>query len=141
MTSEQPIPSRPERSPGIGRTWGLRFSVWDAFILLLAAGLMIALRPATDSPTWAVAVVLGHFFLFCNVFRIHRKKELLWAAFFILNAAFWLDEGKFDWSGVLLMQTPLTIVLIGWEMHGPWYHGIGARRINAHLDRYLKGEI
>lgn len=128
--------------PGpIDRTWGFRFSYRDALVLLLALGLLLATQPAGDSPVWGVAVVLGHFFLFCNVFRIHQNKELLWAALFVVNVPCWLTEGTIDWQGVLLAQTPVTLGVILWEMRGPWYHGVFAKRINAQLDRFLKGDI
>ncbi|CAK0748261.1 hypothetical protein CCP3SC1_1760005 [Gammaproteobacteria bacterium] len=35
---------------------------------------------------WAgllIGLVLGHFFLFCNVFRVTRQTELIWAGAFI----------------------------------------------------------
>ncbi len=124
-----------------GRTWGFRCSPWDAVVLLLAGGLLLALRPTWSSPVWALAVVLGHFFLFCNVFRIHRNKELLWGVLFLVNAAFWVTGGQIDWSKVLPTQTPVTLGVIAWEMRGPWYHGVWAKRINAQLDRFLSGEI
>lgn len=124
-----------------GRTWGFRFSPWDALVLVFAAVILFAVKPERDSPVWAVAVVLGHFFLFCNVFRIHRWKELLWAAVFVINVAFWLKEGRIGWPSVLLVQTPVTLGAIVWEMRGPWYHGIFARRVNAQLNRFLQDEI
>lgn len=122
------------------RTWGIRFSALDAVLLALAGGLPAALKPAGDSPVWALAIVLGHFFLFCNVFRIGSRKELLWAAVFVINVPLWLNEGAIHWPGVLLVQTPMTLAVILWAMRGPNYHGVLARRLNAQLERYLEGE-
>jgi hypothetical protein len=143
MSHAQCSPVAREGVHATDRTWGFRFSALDALVLLLVGGLLAVVQPASDSPVWAVAVVLGHFFLFCNVFRIQRSKELLWAAIFVVNVAFGLTEGKktIDWPGVLLIQTPVTLGVILWEMRGPWYHGVFAKRINARLERFLKGEI
>lgn len=137
MDSQEPNqPAGPEV-----RTWGFRLSFLDVLVLLLACAFLALMQPEGDSPVWGLAVVLGHFFLFCNVFRIHRRKELLWAGAFLVNVAFWVKEGRIDWSGVLPVQSPVTLGVIVWEMRGPWYHGVLARRINARLDQFLKGEI
>jgi hypothetical protein len=69
-------------------------------------------------------LVLGHFFLFCNVFRIRREYEYIWAAVWIVNYGAWLFSGAFTWWGVLAVQSPLTVVLIVLEMRSPEYHGI-----------------
>jgi hypothetical protein len=40
---------------------------------------------------------------------------------------------------VLAVQTPLTALAIAAEMRSPEYHGVLARRLNPHLDRWLAG--
>jgi len=74
-------------------------------------------------------VVLAHFFLFCNVFRVRRSLELIWAGVFVVNFAAWSMAGSFSWWPVLLVQTPVTIACIGMEMRSPRYHGIGYSHI------------
>jgi hypothetical protein len=80
----------------------------------------------------------GHFFLFCNVFRIRRGPELIWAGLFLVNTCLWWSFVDFGWLGVLAVQTPITAILIALEMRSPSYHGILARRINPRLDDYLR---
>ena len=86
-----------------------------------------------------IPLVVGHFFLFCNVFRIHRTKELIWAAICLLNVGTWAITDEVWWPGILMIQMPITVILIWTEIQLPRYHGIFARRLNPRLDDYLKG--
>lgn len=113
----------------------------DIAVLVAAPLLTWFLWSYIGSMAGIVLMAVGHFFLFCNVFRIHRKKELLWATVCILNVSAWAMCDALWWPGVLGIQTPLTVFLIWREMRGPWYHGIFARRINSYLDDYLEGRI
>ncbi|WP_156346572.1 hypothetical protein [Verrucomicrobium spinosum] len=58
---------------------GFRFSWTDALVLILGAGLTGWLASFAGELALLAAWVIGHFFLFCNVFRIGRKPELVWA--------------------------------------------------------------
>ena len=69
-------------------------------------------------------IVLGHFFLFCNVFRVRRKYELIWAFLFIVNAGAWWLCDSFGWWPVLATQAPITLFFIAKEVVSPEYHGI-----------------
>ena len=86
---------------------------------------------------WIVAAVVGHFFLFCNVFRVRRSLELIWAAIFLITVGYRFAQGEMGWFPVMIIQGPVTLVVIGIEMMSPSYHGIAARKINRHLDDYL----
>ncbi|MHC4135708.1 MAG: hypothetical protein ACYS0K_12065 [Planctomycetota bacterium] len=106
---------------------GFRFSARDAVALTAAAVATWLLLPRIGSFAWLFPFALGHFFLFCNVFRVRRGYELIWAAGFLLNFGAWAVSGAFDWLGVLAVQTPLTLLLIGVEIRSPRYHGVFAR--------------
>ncbi|MDK2973088.1 MAG: hypothetical protein PWP23_2843 [Candidatus Sumerlaeota bacterium] len=124
------------------RTAGFRFSLVDGAAVLVCAGATVLLWRPVGPLVLLFPIVLGHFFLFCNIFRVRRFPELVWSAVFLLNMAGWLFLGSFSWWGVLAVQTPLTVFLIGREMTKPWYHGVGARVINRrHLDEYLAGKL
>jgi hypothetical protein len=86
-----------------------------------------------------VPVVLLHFFLFCNVFRVRRSYELTWAVVFVVNLLAWQAGGAFSWRNVLLVQTPVTLALIAMEMRGGRYHGVGWRWINPKCLEYRPG--
>ncbi|MDR3459224.1 MAG: hypothetical protein P4N60_17475 [Verrucomicrobiae bacterium] len=95
-----------------------------------------------DSPLWwMLLIAAGHFFLFCNVFRIIRRREFIWAGLFILNIGLWLWFGELTWLRILACQLPVTAVLIFADMRAPGYHGIFANRLNPKLNDYLEGRI
>lgn len=101
-------------------------------------GLVIAVCAATTCLLWRLSpqmallfpIVLGHFFLFCNVFRIRRNAEFLWSAFFLGNTSLWFALESFSWAKVLALQTPITILLIANEMRHRDYHGIFSKQLN-----------
>ncbi len=103
---------------------GLRFSATDAVVLALGAVATWWLHSRVGTYAWLIAVALGHFFLFCNVFRIRRSYELIWAGIFAINFAAWLASGSFGWLGVLAVQAPVTIAVIVAEIRSDRYHGI-----------------
>ena len=121
------------------RTCGFRVSKMDAFVLGVVLIGVIVLKRMMNPLWWMVAVVIGHFFLFCNVFRVRRSFELSWAVLFIINAAAWLYVGKLEWPNVVACQFPITTAFIILELRSPRYHGIFARRVNPRLEDYLKG--
>ena len=89
---------KPQRT----RTWGFRFSPMDAVALALFGLAIAALYSRGSSLSWILAIVAGHFFLFCNVFRVARKRELMWAVAFVLNVACWLVLDRLNWSNAFL---------------------------------------
>ena len=123
------------------RTWGARLSWRDVLVLVVGSAATWWLQPRIGPAAGVIPMAIGHFLLFCNIFRIHRTKEILWAVTCVINISAW---GLFDdlwWPGILLVQTPLTVAAIIWEMRGPWYHGIFARRLNRRLDEYLENRL
>lgn len=131
MTDHPDIPS--------DARYGFRLSFADALVLLVAGSGAFAMRSAGHELWWVVLAVVGHFFLFCNVFRVRRALELCWAAIFIVNMGWWMSQGRSGWLPAMAWQAPVTVAVIVMEMLSPRYHGIGARRINRHLDDYLNG--
>ena len=83
----------------------------------------------------------GHFFLFRNVFRVIRRRELIWAGLFLLNVGFWLLVGRLDWFNVMACQLPVSVGVIAWEVKATRYHGIFAKRLNPALKDYIDGRI
>jgi hypothetical protein len=123
------------------RTWGFRFSLTDALAILAfmsAAGLLWRLGSLL---WWMLVIAAVHFFLFCNVFRIIRRRELVWAGFFILNVIAWTLLGLLTWPRVLLCQLPITVGLVVADMRSPGYHGVFASRQNPLLSDYLEGRL
>ena len=118
---------------------GFRVSWTDLFIITLCVLVTWAVYRSVDvgPMLWLPAVTLFHFFLFCNVFRIPRNLELLWAGLFVINVAvfsfflpgeiFGMDLNLSFWFYVLACQTPITILFIIIALFLPSYHGIGAK--------------
>jgi hypothetical protein len=123
------------------RTWGFRFSPTDTLaigVFCVASGVLWQ----QDNPlSWLLLIAVGHFFLFCNVFRIVRRRELIWTGLFILNVAVWAALDHLTWLRVLMCQLPITIGLVVADMRSPGYHGVFAKRLNPRLNDYLEGSI
>ncbi len=116
---------------------GFRFSTADAVVLVCGTALAALLRLREFPLWWLVPMVVGHFFLFCNVFRVRRTYELTWAFLFLLNVGFWMSRARLDWPPTLLTQLPFSLAVIGAEMLSWRYHGVAAQRINSRLSEYL----
>ena len=106
---------------------GFRFSLVDGLFLALCAAATLLLRTSMGPFVWIIAAAAGHFFLFCNVFRVRRSYELAWTAVFLANVAGWTWAGRFSWTVVLAVQIPVTLLVIGLEIASPRYHGIFCR--------------
>jgi hypothetical protein len=115
---------------------GFRLSVVDAIVLIVGAAAAIALGLQVWWWGYVVAMVVGHFFLFCNVFRISRMLELAWAAPFIGLASGTIVAGRPDWIVTMIATLFITIVLIAVEMCKPSYHGVWWERINPNLPEW-----
>jgi hypothetical protein len=83
-----------------------------------------------------VGFVLGHFFLFCNVFRIPRRSELIWAASFVFLCVSTITTGIPGWTWTIIISLVVTVMLIWMEMKKPSYHGILWKQINPGLQEW-----
>jgi hypothetical protein len=97
----------------------------------------VAAAVAWKSFWWAglvIAFVLGQFFLFCNVFRVARKPELIWSAFFLFVAVPTVLTDIPGWPLTIATALLSTVGVVVCEMRKPSYHGIGWRWINPGLE-------
>lgn len=122
------------------RTAGFRLSIADAIMLAIGAAATVMAVGPLGPMAGIFPMAVGHFFLFCNVFRLRRRYELVWAAIFVANFAAW-SFTEFSWTRVLATQLPVTALVIALEIRSPRYHGIGASRLNPRLPEYLDGRI
>jgi hypothetical protein len=120
------------------RAWGFRFFATDAIVLFAAAAGAVALWWMENPIWWVLAIVVGHFFLFCNVVRLRRNFELVWSVLFILNTGLWMWLENLSLMAVLACQLPITAAFVIAEMRSSRYHGIFAQRLNPRLDEYLR---
>ncbi|MHC4247500.1 MAG: hypothetical protein ACYS9X_00075 [Planctomycetota bacterium] len=122
----------PELSPGF------RLSSIDLCVLALGLAGAAAAAIVSCLAGLVVACVVGHFFLFCNVFRVSRPLELAWAMVFLASAGgtiLWRMPG---WTATVAVTVGATIAVILVEMRRPSYHGVGWRRINPTLPEWWR---
>lgn len=109
---------------------GIRFSWMDTGVLAATAVLAMATWHLPTNPSILLLTVVGHFLLFCNVVRLRRSFELVWALAYVAATFGAIALGVVDWTLPLLAVTPITIMLVVIEVRSMRYHGIGWRKIN-----------
>ena len=115
---------------------GYRFSALDFFVLVFVGYAGADSVAVMFWPGIAILCVLGHFFLFCNVIRMARLSELVWAALFVALSAATMIMGFPSWHGTLLLSLAAAVALIALEIRKPSYHGIFWQRINPKLRQW-----
>ena len=127
--------SRPEFKPGC------RLSALDACVLVCGTvGSVVAWQTAW----WVgfvIAFVVAHFFLFCNVFRMSRPLELVWAAAFVALAGSTVVSARPGWLVTVAGSLVVTVVVIAIEMRCPSYHGIAWQRLNPGLPQWWESRL
>lgn len=116
---------------------GFRISWLDTIIL--AAGIC-ALLFAPGDFAWIIGAAVGHFFLFCNVFRMSRKPELIWATTFTLLSSATLHWNAPPWPVTVAISFLLAAVLIALETRKPRYHGVAWQKLNPRLPDWWKAQ-
>lgn len=118
---------------------GFRCSWLDGLVLVAGVALGVGMHMAAHPLAWVAPAAAGHFFLFCNVFLVWRRYEMIWAALFVMNVLLHTALGHPGWWPALAWQTPFTLLFIVLQIRSPWYHGICASRWNPRLADYLEG--
>jgi hypothetical protein len=108
---------------------GIRFSITDAAAIAICALATWGTWPLFGETAAAFPIVLGHFFLFCNIFRVPRLPELLWSGAFVINVGGWFAFGQFTWFAVLWTQLPATLAVVLGAIARRDYHGVGYRLV------------
>jgi hypothetical protein len=131
----KPQPPIPKFAPGF------RLSLRDAIVLVFGIGSSIVLGKTFWPASLMIVFAVGHFFLFCNVFRISRRLELIWAGIFVtLSGATILTEFP-GWFSTLAISFSATIGVIAFEMKKPSYHGVGWKKINPNLKNWWDSKL
>lgn len=126
---------------GKPRTCGFRFSTTDAIVLLTGAIGVAMLAEKASELALLIGFTVGHFFLFCNIFRVRRGPEVIWSLVFLLNAVLSLQFDLYSFLIACLVQLPLTAYLLYRETRMPYYHGVFCHRWNREdIDGYLRGD-
>lgn len=120
---------------------GFRLSVFDV-VVLIVGGSASAYAMAVDR--WfglAIAFVVSHFFLFCNVLRMSRPLELIWAAVFAGLAIVTMSTNLLTWPVVFAISLAVTLVVAVIESRRPSYHGVGWRKLNPRLPEWWQSTV
>lgn len=121
---------------------GFRFSARDAVVL--AVGVACAVGFSMTTIPWfglIIAMVVGHFFLFCNVFRLPRFLELTWAGVFVLVCILVLFGDAPNWPVWLAVICACTVVIVSAAMRMKSYHGVMWHRINPDLPKWWQSQV
>ncbi|RLS58233.1 MAG: hypothetical protein DWH95_07355 [Planctomycetota bacterium] len=120
---------------------GFRLSKVDVFVLV--GGTMGAIVLSMYGWWWGfiLAFVLAHFFLFCNIARISRPFELIWAGVFISLAGTTIAFEMPGWLVTVPVSLFVTVVVVVVEMRKPSYHGVGWQWINPGLPEWWKARV
>ena len=112
---------------------GFRLSSFD--VVILVAGLIGALL--LGAQIWWAGLIIGfvalHFFLFCNIFRISRVPELIWAVAFVVLAGLTILTDFPGWLATSVIAIALSSFLIWRETKKPDYHGVCWEKWNPSL--------
>lgn len=119
---------------------GFRLSLTDVLILCVGLIGVIILASQIWSMSLIIAVVVLHFFLFCNVFRISRPPELIWASVFIVLAGSTIITETPSWIVTYSISIFLSVFLIWREVKKPSYHGVCWKKWNPNLQEWWESQ-
>jgi len=116
---------------------GFRLSIIDIVVIITAILASVYLFTFAKPLSYIVAFVVGHFFLFCNVTRMSRLPELIWAGVFTVLAVLALRFELISLPVVFLISILLTLILVVIESRKPSYHGILWQKLNPNLEAWF----
>ncbi len=116
---------------------GFRISLSDiVFLIVLSSLAACAIWAQWYFATLALFLPGLQFFLFCNVFRIRRKPELIWMAFYLIFVPLVYMYYPSIW--ILAMVPPVFgLILIINEFRYKGYHGVFWKTINPGLPEWF----
>jgi hypothetical protein len=115
---------------------GFRLSEMDVGFLMLGVCAAVLLARLDERLGVALLFVLAHFFLFCNVLRMSRPLELIWAVLFVLLAGSTFYFGLPPWNYTLAAMLVVTLILAFVQILQSSYHGVLWRKINPNLKQW-----
>ncbi|HET6426092.1 MAG TPA: hypothetical protein VFG20_20545 [Planctomycetaceae bacterium] len=119
---------------------GFRCSLLDVVVLIAGAVTTVATIPIDGRIAFVIGFTVAHFFLFCNVFRISRPLELVWATVFVALCYASFARGQPPWNATTGLSFVVTTIVITLAMRRPSYHGIGWQTINPRLPEWWEAQ-
>lgn len=135
----------PQFSPGFRCSWldvaiiaiGFFFA-WQVLVATSWIGVRLRSHVAGIGAGLVVLVPVLAFFLFCNVFRVARHLELLWAVSYVLLIVPSIWYGTPDWRLSVAIAMCAMVMVIGYQMTRPAYHGVWWEHINPKLPEWWR---
>lgn len=115
---------------------GFRILPHDWIIIVSGIGFLIYFYTRFPMISLITGLSVGHFFLFCNVFRIRRIPELIWASFFIFLVYYGTNISTLSGYLISLISISVGLILIAFETKHPSYHGIFWKFLNPDLKKW-----
>ena len=112
-------------------------SNFDVVFIIVILGAAIGLNGISKLLSFYCIFVAGHFFLFCNVIRMSRIPELIWASTFSVFAISHHKTGVPSLVITILISLLCTFILVVIELRKPSYHGVFWQRLNPHLPNWF----
>ncbi|GAA6136811.1 hypothetical protein NBRC116583_05580 [Arenicella sp. 4NH20-0111] len=109
---------------------GFRLSIFDLAVIILGLAGAWYLRDISNEFSLVILFVLGHFFYFCNISRMSRMPEIIWAICFVISYGVGVFYGIVTVAEAFVISFIITIVLTVLEARKPSYHGVLWSKIN-----------
>ncbi len=119
---------------------GFRISKIDFGVIFSALAIASALYNRSVTFSFIVLFVVFHFFLFCNVVRMSRMPELIWASVFSILGILSLRAEILNWNLSIALSLMATLTLVTLEVKKPSYHGVLWQKINPGLPSWFKNK-
>ena len=119
---------------------GFRIDVIDTLVLIAGAAGTVLLAQVEWWMGLIVGFAVGHFFLFCNVFRVAKPLELTWSAVFVALAASTIVTEQPGWTVTVGVTLATTLIVIVMQVRKPSYHGIAWQRFNPRLLQWWEAQ-
>lgn len=141
VTVFRPIPNRVHTMPQPEFQPGCRLSKLDVGVLVCGTIGAVAAWSFVWWVGFVIAFVVAHFFLFCNVVRMARPLELIWAATFVMLAGATVVFETPGWMIAIAGSLVVTVLCVCVEIRKPSYHGIAWRRLNPMLPQWWNDHV
>lgn len=116
---------------------GFRLSKIDIAVIGVSIIAAAVLYRHSALLSFLVLFVVAPFFLFCNITRMSRGPELLWAGVFLIVVSLSLELGVPGFKSAIGLSATTTIILVALELRKPSYHGVFWQKLNPNLERWF----
>lgn len=120
---------------------GFRLSKTDVGVITISLIGASALFQHSKFLCFSVLFVVTHFFLFCNIIRMSRLSELIWASVFICGVSLSLTIGEPPIYTSIGCSLIVTIILAALEIQKPSYHGAFWKKLNPDLETWFVNRL